>query len=98
MTYSLTKLHETLKNYGDTCEPLVALKQLDQIDYEIRQQLKLTSYMRRHALLDAVHAEGNQARVGREIGLSRQRTHDMVERAQFERLHKVKPPLGEGAV
>ena len=50
MTYSLNKLHETLKSYGDTCEPLVALKQLDQIDYEIRQQLKLTSYMRRHAL------------------------------------------------
>ena len=54
--------------------------------------------MRRHALLDAVHAEGNQAQVGRSIGLSRQRTHDMVERAQYERLHKVEPPLGEGAV
>jgi molybdenum-dependent DNA-binding transcriptional regulator ModE len=76
----------------------VALERLNKIDHQLREKLKLTSYMRRHALLDAVQAEGNQARVGRTIGLSRQRAHDMVERAQFERLHKIEPPLGESAV
>ena len=96
---STTKeLHNTLRKFVDNTDPLVALKHLDNIDNQLREQAKLTSYMRRHALLDAVHSEGNQARVGRSIGLSRQRTHDMVERAQLERLHRVEPPLGEGAV
>ena len=76
---SATKeLHEKLRNFVDNTDPLVALKHLDNIDNQLREQTKLTSYMRRHALLDAVYAEGNQAQVGRSIGLSRQRTHDMV--------------------
>lgn len=98
MALYLTQLHRTLTGLVDSYEPLAALEQLNDFDRQLREKLKLTSYMRRHALLDAVQAEGNQARVGRSIGLSRQRAHDMVERAQFERLHKIEPPLGESAV
>ncbi len=98
MALYLTQLHRTLTECVDSYEPLAALERLNDFDRQLREKLKLTSYMRRHALLDAVQAEGNQARVGRTIGLSRQRAHDMVERAQFERLHKIEPPLGESAV
>jgi|TARA_B100000586_G_C19825609_1_gene308264 hypothetical protein len=89
-------LYRTLRKFVEAAEPLVALKELDEIDHQLREKLKLTSYMRRHALLDAVQAEGprSQARVGRTIGLSRQRTHDMVERAAYERLHKIEVPMG----
>ena len=96
---SATKeLHEKLRNFVDNTDPLVALKHLDNIDNQLRAQTKLTRKMSTHALLQAHKPEGNQAQVGLTIGISRQRTHDMVERAQFERLHKVEPPLGEGAV
>ena len=42
---SATKeLHEKLRNFVDNTDPLVALKHLDNIDNQLREQTKLTSY------------------------------------------------------
>ena len=49
----------------------------------------ILSYERRHALLDASLYSANAAASGRRIGVSKQRSHDMIVRAKEERLRRI---------
>ena len=49
----------------------------------------ILSYERRHALLDVSLHTANAAASGRRIGVSKQRSHDMIVRAKEERLRKI---------
>jgi|TARA_B110001454_G_C12460666_1_gene326046 hypothetical protein len=61
-------------------------------DYVSSQTAKwrdIASYERRHALLDLSLETSNSAESGRWIGVSKQRAHDMIGQAKFERLRKI---------
>ena len=49
----------------------------------------IAGYERRHALLDMSLETSNSAESGRYIGLSKQRSHDMIVRAKHERVNKI---------
>ena len=49
----------------------------------------VAGYERRHALLDMSLETSNSAESGRYIGLSKQRSHDMIVRAKHERVNKI---------
>ncbi len=89
---------KTVEEYAknlDLSDPLTYLLIIDEIEKRLRLFMKSCSYMRRHAMLDAVQSGISQSSVARSLELSRQRASDMVLKATAERVYNFGLPFDE---
>jgi len=87
---------KTVEDYAKNLElsdPLTYLLIVDEIEKRLRLFMKSCSYMRRHAMLDAVQSGMSQSSLARSLELSRQRASDMVLKATDERVYNVALPF-----
>lgn len=87
---------KTVENYAKNLElsdPLTYLLIVDEIEKRLRLFMRSCSYMRRHAMLDAVQSGVSQSSIARSLKLSRQRASDMVLKATDERVYNVVLPF-----
>ena len=89
---------KTVEEYAknlDLSDSLTYLLIIDEIEKRLRLFMKSCSYMRRHAMLDAVQSGISQSSIARSLELSRQRASDMVLKATGERVYNFGLPFDE---
>ena len=67
------------------------LRYIDRLCWVWENQLKVLRYLRRQKMLDLTNQGYSQAEAGRFIALGRTRSHELVDQAMTERIHKHNP-------
>jgi len=81
------KMRTLLEQYGDNHAEI--LRCSADIARNLERLKMVSAFVRRQAMLDAQNELGNGAAVGRLAGVGRVRSHQLINRATDERMHRV---------